>query len=104
MNERVSLYLRPDVCFGKPTIGPSRLYVQIVAEAWWYGATEQEIYTSWPSCSGKPGLLLACWWMARYGSRTWRQRWGKWLEAEAGNFWACAPVALPPQIDVKVKA
>mgnify|MGYP001561978232 CR=1 FL=1 len=92
------LRLHPARCFGKPTIGDSRLYVQVVAEAWWYGRTEREIYKSWPTCKGKRGLLLACWWMARYGPRSWRVRWKDWLESVEGELWKLNyDVPLPTQ-------
>ena len=92
------LYLHPGTCFGKPTINGSRLYVQAVAGNWWGGMTEQEIYDTFPSCIGKPELLLACWWMARYGTRTWRKRWGQWLREVAGELWRLNyKVPLPPQ-------
>ena len=92
------LCLCPGVCFGKPTIGFSRLYVQGLAKAWWSGTSEERIYSSSPACSGRPGLLLACWWMARYDSRTWRKRWATWLSTAEGPLWSGDyAIDLPPQ-------
>lgn len=98
VTERPFICLDPMVCDGKPTIGLSRLYVQVIAEAWWYGAfKETTIYLNWPACKGRAELLLACWWMARYGTRIWRKRWGAWLKTVEGALWAGNhDVALPP--------
>ena len=99
---RPFLCLSPSVCYGKPTIGFSRLYVQVVAEAWWHGEMpEAAIYSCWPACSGRPGLLLACWWMARYGSDLWRRRWKPWLALAEGPLWhGDYQLDLPPQREV----
>ena len=92
------LSLSPGVCYGKPTIGFSRVYVQVVAVAWWDGLTEDHIYSSWPACSGRPGLLLACWWMAKYGPWRWRERWDRWLSLAEGQLWSGNyDIDLPPQ-------
>jgi len=96
---RPYLYLHPGMCTGRPTINGSRLYVQVVAEVWWSGEIpEKAIYKSWPNCKGRPELLLACWWMARYGPATWRRRWREWLERAAGElWWSNYDIDLPPQ-------
>jgi uncharacterized protein (DUF433 family) len=47
-------------------------------------------------------VLVACWWVARYGPRSWRARWREWLlEADAAMWrsrgWSAVP--LPPRED-----
>lgn len=101
----IFLRVHPAWCGGKATIGFSRLYVDVLAEAWWAGSTEDEIYRSYSeSCEGKPGLLLACWFMARYGSRTWQKRWKDWVEHAESEMWAMNyDIELPPQKITKGK-
>ena len=105
-SDRPFLALDPGVCNGQPTIGRSRLYVRVVAEAWWFGGMEEHaIYSNWPSCAGRAELLLACWWMARYGTSTWRKRWGTWLQEAAGELWrGNYDIDLPPRIAPDPKA
>lgn len=96
--EHPYLYLSPAMQFGRPNIGGSRLPAEVVAQAWWDGSSEVEIYYAWPDCKGRGELLLACWWMARYGTRLWRKRWGRWLKGVERSLWDedySAP--LPPQ-------
>ena len=105
VSEDPFICLHPAWCGGEATIGLSRLPAQVIADAWWSGMAEDDIYKNWPSCKGRPELLLSCWWVARYkGGRSHRLRWGAWLEEAEGPLWKLdyKGCPLPPRREAKV--
>ena len=76
----------PGRCSGQPTVGESRIPAEMVAEVMWqHGMGEAE--SQWEPIVDRYGVLAACWYMTRYGSRTWRKRWAEWLQTAEPELW-----------------
>lgn len=81
--ERITarIVLTPGRLGGQATVGESRIGAELVAGVYWqHGMAEAE--TQWEPFVDYYGVLIACWYMARYGSRTWRKRWAEWLSPD----------------------
>jgi uncharacterized protein (DUF433 family) len=76
---RPYIALEPPMKGGRPCIGGTGLLVAMQAEQIWGGWTEEEILSNWPYLT-RGDLLVACWYQATNGGRTWRKRWGDWSE------------------------
>lgn len=80
------IVLHPSRRSGEPTVGDSRIPVDMVAGVHWqHGLAEAE--TQWEPQVTRDGVLAACWYVARYGTRTWRKRWAGWLEVADEMLW-----------------
>lgn len=97
---RPCVVIEPCCLGGQPRIHGHRLSVEQFADLWWYDKAEWTlalIYSNWDVTLAD--LLCAWWYIARYGSRTWRKRWGAWADAAFEHLWhqdwAAAP--LPPR-------
>jgi uncharacterized protein (DUF433 family) len=102
---RPVITIEPSVKFGYPCIKP-RIDVDMIAGMWWDGSTLEDILRCYEHVNlTKPDVLLCCWYMARYGTRTWRKRWGyksesQWLNNVEVELWYCRyNCKLPPQVD-----
>lgn len=101
MTERHCITIYPDMKDGEPTIDSHRLTAEHVARVWWEGNITaqgiQGIEENWPGIN-RGALLVCCWYMARYGGRTWRKRWKDWLAIADGELWHgnYATCPLPP--------
>lgn len=98
--ERHCITIYPDMCWGEPTVDSHRLTVEQMALVWWGGNyTLEEIEENW-SGMNKGAVLVACWYMARYGTRTWRKRWKEWLEVADRELWygRYNTCPMPPQV------
>ena len=85
--ERHLITIYPSMKFGQPCIDHRRITVEQVAEIWWYGSmTLEEMERAWAGIN-RGAVLVCCWYMARYGSRTWRNRWKDWLEFADVELW-----------------
>ncbi len=93
----------PKVRFGEPVLHGTRLPVLMLAERYWYLGEylESEILQAYEITMGD--LVVCCYYVARYGSRTWRKRWGEWLRqidrttGENSGWWAdLNTLPLPP--------
>lgn len=75
-----------------------RLSTDQFAETWWRGVTLAEIEANWPNIR-KPEIVLACWYEAKYGRRTKRNKaWAKWADEVQGELWHLRyDVPMPPQ-------
>lgn len=70
---------------GQPCVGGTRLPVDIVAGYVWAGYPVEHVagqYTITPAQT-----LVACWYMATYGPRSWRKRWGAWAKQAFPLLW-----------------
>jgi len=97
--ERHLITIYPDMVFGEPTVDHHRITAEQMAGVWWSGNYElKEIRQNWPGMN-KGAVLVACWYMARYGTRTWRKRWREWLEIAEGKLWhgRYKTCPMPPQ-------
>ncbi len=98
--ERHLVTISPAMKFGEPCIDDRRFTVQQVAEMWWYGnwPLDKLADPSWPNMT-RGAVLTCCWYMARYGSRTWRKRWGNWLDIADIELWErqYKTCPMPPQ-------
>lgn len=81
--------------FGEPTIGHSRIDARMIAGAWWNGLAVGDM--DWGIT--RVGVIVACWYQARYGTATWRRRWEGWLKEHEQVIWRgnYDAVPLPPQ-------
>ena len=98
-NERHAVTIDPSLFFGLPTIDHRRMTAQQVAEAWWTGGlTLEEIENAWMGMN-RGAILVACWYMTRYGSRTWRKRWAEWMKIADVKLWygRYSSCPMPPQ-------
>jgi len=82
--------IRPDMRFGNPSINGTRLPVDTLAEAAWEGLEPSEIEQQWDV--RRADILVACWYVGRYGSRRWVKRWGEWSERVAPVLWESSTV------------
>lgn len=85
--ERHLITIYPDMMLGQPTVDHHRITAEQMARQWWVGDLGLErIEENWPGMN-RGVVLVACWYMARYGTRTWRRRWKEWLETADGFLW-----------------
>ena len=98
--ERHLITIYPDMVSGEPTIDHHRITAAQMACCWWSGNyTLKAIEENWPGMS-RGAILVSCWYMARYGSRTWRKRWKEWLEVASDHLWhgRYKTCPMPPQL------
>ncbi len=101
--ERHCIAIYPGMMAGEPTVDHHRITAEQMAKVWWHsGYPVEQIEENWPGMN-RGAVLVACWYMARYGSRTWRKRWKEWLEEADGELWngrydSCP---MPPQVQQK---
>lgn len=70
---------------GQPCVGGTRLSVMIVAEYVWGGDTVEHVAREYSIT--RVQALVACWYVASYGSRSWRKRWGAWARDAFPSLW-----------------
>ena len=74
--------------WGSPVIGGHRITAEQMADYYWYTAdTAEEMQRAWNLTRGE--LLIAFWYMGRWGSRTWQKRWRAWAESVHPQLWEC---------------
>lgn len=84
--EKPRIVVYPGRMGGQPTVGDSRIPAELVAGVCWaHGMDEAE--TQWEPYVDRDGVLLACWYMGRYGTRTWRKRMASWIEDADYALW-----------------
>lgn len=99
---RQQIVVDPSVQFGQPCVSGRRITVEQVASMWWSGyGSLTEIALDYPGID-RAAVLAACWYVARYGSRTWRKRWADWLTPADAALWDSTfidveDIPLPPQ-------
>lgn len=104
MEERPFITIDPGVQFGAPCLGRTpRLPAHVVAERWWAGLSLEEVLDSCQGENRREDVLVACWYMARHSTRTWRKRWEEWADANAYALWEGKydEVPMPPQKEVQ---
>ncbi len=102
MKEHHFVSISPSVKFGYPCVDNNRITVEMVAQIWWEGSqTLEGIKKSWPDLN-RGVVLVACWYMARYGTRLWRKRWKDWLKIADIELWNMRykTCLMPPQKEV----
>ena len=98
-DESHSITICPGLLWGVPTVDGHRIAVEQMAGVWWRGRCTLEIIEgNWPGMN-RGAVLVACWYMARYGSRLWSKRWRDWLEIAERKLWAGDYITcpMPPQ-------
>lgn len=75
------VWASPDMKGGTPVINGRRLGAEDMADRYWhFGDVYQfEILDSYELTRSE--LLIACWYTATYGSRTYRRRWNDWAQS-----------------------
>ena len=97
--ERYYVTIDPGLMCGEPTINHHRITAREIAATWWGTDYSLEfIEANWPGIN-RVAVLVACWYMGIYGTRTWKKRWKDWLLIADGKLWednygACP---LPPR-------
>lgn len=87
MTERHEVTIAPDMLWGAPCVDRKRTTAEMVARVWWSGSLQlHEITEDWPDLT-RGAILVACWYMARYGAPIWRKRWRDWLVATEAKLW-----------------
>ena len=95
---RPCITIDPCVMDGEPCIS-WRLTAEQFAGVWWRGNYSLgEIIINWPGVR-REDVQIACWYMARFGSRTWRKRWDRWATEWRTPIWHgdWDNVPMPPQ-------
>lgn len=77
MSERY-VWIDPGRKGGQPCVGGRRLPVKLLAGSVWAGYPVEEAAQQYDVTV--PQVLVACWYVAVYGSRAWRKRWGSWAK------------------------
>ncbi len=75
-NQHPCVWVSPGRCSGRPCIGGHRLSVDLIADLWWGGSSAVAIQRDYAIT--REQIVVACWYVARYGTRMWRRRWGRW--------------------------
>ncbi len=87
----------PGVMSGQPCLHGHRLTAEQIAVLYErYGI--EEIFHGWPYLT-RADVLVCCYYMARYGSRRWQKRWGRWWQEQHGALWLSEfdKAELPPR-------
>ena len=85
-HDRPHISIDPAVYSGQPVI-TWRIPPEIPCWQWWYGnETMEGITDNWPSIT-RAHFLVAAWYLGKYGSRTWKKRWGAWARMAHGPLW-----------------
>lgn len=94
-NETV-IVVHPGRMGGEPTIGHSRLPAEMIARTYWQLGFD-EVLRMWDYLD-KDDVLIACWFQARFGTRSQRARWKDWLSGADMALWSgdFSTVELPP--------
>lgn len=72
--------IRPGMRSGQPTLNGTRLSPEAIAHVVWDGYDAETIKVQFWEEATRWALLTACWYVARYGTPTWRKRWGAWAQ------------------------
>lgn len=88
------IVIHPGRISGEPTIGHSRLAAALVAETYWNYGPDQ-VKAMWDYLTDAD-ILVCCWYVARYGSRTWRKRWKDWLPDADQFLWSSVTLGACP--------
>lgn len=93
MSER-EVRVGPGINFGRPKIRNS--CAEAAADMVWAGESLATVADEYGL--DVPEVLLACWFVARYGSWSQRTRWRAWLKENEEHLWANRPdlVVAPP--------
>ena len=90
------IWLHPGRAAGLACINGRALTVEVIARCAWWGNGDRALELNFEITHAQ--LLLACWYQARYGTRTWRERWGEWQRKYEGQMaadnWDAVP--MPP--------
>ena len=79
--------------FGAPSVADKRIPVAAVAGMVYAGETTEVVADEYGIT--RHAVLVACWWMARYGPWRYRWRWRKWLMEAEDPLWQGRPDECP---------
>lgn len=81
-HDRPRIQVDPATYSGQPTI-TWRIPPEIPCWSYWDGESVEAITRNWPAIT-RSRLLVACWYLGKYGSRTWQKRWRAWADENFG--------------------
>ena len=80
--------LHPGMMGGDPVVNNHRMPVEQVAGMWANGNwTVEQMAEDWPGSIDYDTVVIACWYMARYGPKNWKKAWKGWLGKYEGRLW-----------------
>lgn len=80
------IVLHPGRLGGTPTIGHSRLAAELIANTYWYHGAD-EVKAMWDYVTDKD-ILVCCWFIAHYGTRTEKARFRPWRDKADMLLWS----------------
>jgi uncharacterized protein (DUF433 family) len=86
--------LHPGRLSGAPTIGDSRLPAQLVASTYYHHGAD-EVKLMWDYLTDAD-ILVCCWYVANYGTRSERRRWKGWAPKADWMLWSEETMAECP--------
>lgn len=91
-----TITIAPGFYSGEPCIR-WRLPADLIALDWWNNWKLEDLMDNYEITRGD--VLVSCWYMAKYGPRSWRKRWGEWLQKADGELWygRYETCPMPPQ-------
>ncbi len=94
------LWIAPNVQWGEPCVGGTRVPAVQMARCWWYGTwTETDLLDDYRIT--RNSLVLCCWWAALHCRERWLtgSGWKEWARQWETTLWEgrWSGVVLPPQ-------
>lgn len=81
------VWVAPGRLGGKPCVGGHRLSVDQVTRYVWGDSGSVDVAVISHDLT-RAQVLTACWFQAVHGTRTWRQRWGRWAVEHCDAMWS----------------
>lgn len=78
----------PAMKFGQPCVDHHRITANQMADVWYFNGEMDlaGIEENWPGMN-RGAVLVACWYVARYGTPMRRKPWKEWVEKAEGLLW-----------------
>lgn len=92
---RAHVSIDPGIKGGQPCIAGTRLTAEWLADHVWRGRTCEDMQGDWDYLT-REDMLVACWYVATYGPRSWRKRWSRWAEDAHPFLWDSTRQAACP--------
>lgn len=77
--------VQPNLRFGEPCIGGTRLPAEMIADRYWDLGEHLESELLKPYGITRADVIVCCWYVATYGTRKQKRRWKDWKETVWAN-------------------